>query len=86
MSGSPTSDKIPTVNIDISQWKFPLGIKVAAFEFYKPATVDLLIGAETFFEILPDGRFQSNRLPVLSEHSVILHTIWKFALFLCSEL
>jgi hypothetical protein len=58
-SDSPTSDKIPTVNTDVSQWKFPLGIKIAAFEFYKPATVDL-IGAETFFEILPDGRFQSN--------------------------
>lgn len=56
------------LNIDISQWKCPPGIKLAD-KFHRPATIDLLIGAETFFEVLQDGKVSEYMIASLSEHS-----------------
>ncbi|XP_058128334.1 uncharacterized protein LOC131291478 [Anopheles ziemanni] len=43
---------IPSCNININNWDIPEGITLADPTFYTPDKVDLLIGAELFFDIL----------------------------------
>ncbi|XP_065085837.1 uncharacterized protein LOC135707865 [Ochlerotatus camptorhynchus] len=60
--------KIPSVPVDISEWKFPSGIVLADPSFNEPREVDLLIGAELFFKILKQAQLKlSDNLPVLFE-------------------
>ncbi|XP_065089199.1 uncharacterized protein LOC135710528 [Ochlerotatus camptorhynchus] len=60
--------KIPSVPVDISEWKFPSGIVLADPSFNEPREVDLLIGAELFFKILKQAQLKlSDNLPVLYE-------------------
>jgi len=51
---------IPSVKFDITKWKIPKDIKLADELFNHPEKVDLLIGAEFFYELLQSGRL---RLP-----------------------
>jgi hypothetical protein len=43
---------MPMTNIDISTWKFPSDVILADRDFNKSAPLDILLGAEIFFEIL----------------------------------
>ena len=52
-------------DIDISTWKFPSDVILAYRDFYKSAPIDILLGAEIFFEILMHGRYECKGLPVL---------------------
>ena len=52
-------------DIDISKWNFPSNVVLADRDFNKPAPTDILLGAETFSEILLNGRYDYNGLPVL---------------------
>jgi len=56
---------MPMTDIDISKWNFPSNVVLADRDFNKPAPIDILLGAETLFEILLDGRYDYNGLPVL---------------------
>ena len=51
---------MPMTDIDISKWNFPSNVVLADRDFNKPAPIDILLGAETFFEILLDGRYDCN--------------------------
>ncbi|XP_062535738.1 uncharacterized protein LOC134204943 [Armigeres subalbatus] len=60
--------KIPSVAVNISEWKFPPGIVLADPSFNESKDVDLLIGAELFFLILKQAQLKiSEDLPTLYE-------------------
>jgi hypothetical protein len=61
----------PSSKLDISSWKLPKDIKLADEQFYEPGGIDLLIGAEIFYEILQAGRRKrQGDFPVLQETSL----------------
>lgn len=53
----------PSTNIDFKNWSHIKKLKLADLHFYKPGSIDLLLGAEIFSQILQDGRIavQSNQ-------------------------
>ena len=59
---------IPSVKFDISNWKIPKDIKLADELFNHPEKVDLLMGAELFYEMLQSGRLRlPGNYPMLQE-------------------
>jgi len=59
---------IPSVKFDMSNWKIPKDIKLADELFNHPEKVDLLIGAELFYELLQSGRLRlPGNYPMLQE-------------------
>ena len=46
----------PPSKLDISSWKIPKDIKLADEHFDQPGSIDLLIGADLFYEMLQSGR------------------------------
>lgn len=59
---------LPQTAFDISKWNLPAGVKFADPRFNVPGRIDLLIGAEIFFELINDGQIRmSNDLPLLQE-------------------
>ncbi|XP_062713158.1 uncharacterized protein LOC134290134 [Aedes albopictus] len=58
---------LPATTIDTSSWTLPPGIKLADPSFASTGTVDIIIGAEIFFELFKiPGRIPlGNNLPVL---------------------
>ena len=46
----------PPSKLDISSWKIPNDIKLEDEQFDQPRSIDLLIGADLFYEILQSGR------------------------------
>jgi len=44
--------KLPTNNIDIEKWSIPKNIKLADSRFFRQEKIDLLIGADTYWEIM----------------------------------
>jgi hypothetical protein len=56
---------MPMTNIYISTWRFPSDVALADRVFHKPAPIDILLGAEIFFEILKSERYDCKGLPVL---------------------
>ncbi|XP_062556820.1 uncharacterized protein LOC134221646 [Armigeres subalbatus] len=60
--------KIPSVAVNNSEWKIPPGLVLADPKFNEPKDVDLLIGAELFFQILKQAQLRlSNDLPTMYE-------------------
>jgi hypothetical protein len=60
--------KIPSTKIDISSWKFPLTIALADQQFETPQQIDVLIGAELFYEFFTNNQLKINdNLPPLQE-------------------
>ncbi|XP_037929892.1 uncharacterized protein LOC119664680 [Teleopsis dalmanni] len=58
----------PNHNISTASWKIPANIELADPYFYKSQRIDLLLGAETFFELLSVGQIkQSPNLPTLQK-------------------
>ncbi|XP_033252781.1 uncharacterized protein LOC117192220 [Drosophila miranda] len=56
--------------VNFAQWKIPANLQMADPQFYKPAKVDLLIGAETFFDLMCVGQLKAS-----SEHPTIQKTL-----------
>ncbi|KAL0832997.1 hypothetical protein ABMA28_001120 [Loxostege sticticalis] len=58
--------KLPQNEIDISKLKIPEGVVLADKDYYFPSSIDLLMGADIFFQILlpsqPEVELQSNNL------------------------
>ena len=58
----------PPSKIDTISWKIPKDIKLADEQFNQPRGIDLLIGADLFYEILlPGRRTRPGNYPVLQE-------------------
>ena len=55
ISSSITGTTPPSI-LDITSWKIPKDIKWADEQFDQPGSIDLLIGADLFYEILQSGR------------------------------
>ena len=66
----------PSTKLDISTYKIPKDIKLAGEQFDQPGSIDLLIGADLFYEMLLPGR-QTNpyNYPVLQE-TVLVWSLW----------
>ncbi|XP_053968655.1 uncharacterized protein LOC128870082 [Anastrepha ludens] len=60
----------PDRNVNINGWKIPKNISLADPEFYKAQKVDLLLGAETFFELLAVGQIKAS-----SNHPTLQKTL-----------
>ncbi|XP_058817288.1 uncharacterized protein LOC131680591 [Topomyia yanbarensis] len=43
---------ITSAKIDVTEWNIPQGIHLADPEFHKPEKIDMLVGAELFFDLL----------------------------------
>jgi len=57
----------PSRKLDTSTKKIPKDIKLADEQFNHPGGIDLLIGADVFYEILRSGRRTRPGYPVLQE-------------------
>jgi predicted nicotinamide N-methyase len=47
----------PAKKLDISGWKIPKDIKLADEQFNEPGSIDLLLGADLFYEMSRPGRY-----------------------------
>ncbi|XP_041765713.1 uncharacterized protein LOC121590278 [Anopheles merus] len=62
------SADIPTQPIDVSHWKIPETCILADPSFNRPGTIDIILGATHFFEILRTGRLSlSDNMPTIQE-------------------
>jgi len=58
----------PSIKLNTSTWKFPKDIKLADEKFDQTRGIDLVIGADLFYEMLrSDRRTRSGNYPVLQE-------------------
>ena len=58
----------PPSKLDTTSWKIPKDIKLADEQFNQPGGIDLLIGADLFYEILQSGRrIRPGNFPVLQQ-------------------
>jgi hypothetical protein len=58
----------PATKLDISQWNLPKNLQLADETFNQPDSIDILIGADLFYEILLPGRStRPGKYPVLQE-------------------
>ncbi|XP_040151200.1 uncharacterized protein LOC120893409 [Anopheles arabiensis] len=65
---SNLSADIPTHRIDISHWKIPETCILADPSFNRPGTIDIILGATHFYEILRIGRLSlGDSMPTLQE-------------------
>jgi len=66
----PTITKsLPSVEIDRNTVKIPSNLKLADIEFHKPNSIDMLIGAEFFFDLLETGKIELGE-----NHPVLMNT------------
>nr|XP_049464908.1 uncharacterized protein LOC125907331 [Anopheles coluzzii] len=62
------SADLPTQQIDISHWKIPETCILADPSFNRPGTIDIILGATHFYEILRIGRLSlGDSMPTLQE-------------------
>ncbi|XP_075157834.1 uncharacterized protein LOC142231101 [Haematobia irritans] len=60
----------PTLDINTRGWNLPTPMDLADEHFYQSQRIDLLLGAESFFEVLRPGRIKLGlSLPILQETS-----------------
>lgn len=64
------SKKLPQRNINISQWEIPKEYKLADPHFYCSRPIDILLGSETFFNIILPSKFNFNDQSILLQDSV----------------
>ncbi|XP_065095607.1 uncharacterized protein LOC135717444 [Ochlerotatus camptorhynchus] len=59
---------LPMVEVDIRSWPIPAGLSLADPSFHVPDEVQLIIGAELFYDLLKEGRMKiNNECPTLVE-------------------
>lgn len=62
------TDYQPSINVNTSGWRIPKNIKLADASFDKCGRIDILIGAELFFELMSVGQIKiAENLPVLQK-------------------
>lgn len=59
---------LPVKKVHIDEWPIPAELDLADPRFFEPSRIDMLIGAEAFFDMLLSGKIKlSSELPVLQE-------------------
>lgn len=59
---------LPVKKVHIGDWPIPAGIHLADPTFFEPSHIDMLIGAEAFYDMLLSGKVKlSAELPILQE-------------------
>ncbi|XP_062557422.1 uncharacterized protein LOC134222295 [Armigeres subalbatus] len=62
---------LPVNKIDYSSWPIPNKMELADPKFFEPSRIDMLIGAEMFFDLIQPGKYRmASDLPVLQESSL----------------
>jgi hypothetical protein len=61
------TESTPTRRLNITNWKIPTDIQLADSGFNEPGPIDILIGAELFYELLLPERRTKRGHPVLQE-------------------
>lgn len=61
---------IPSVNINHSSLNIPQNINLADPSFHEPSQIDILIGADCFWDLLVDGRIRLSKGPFLQNTSL----------------
>ncbi|XP_055603942.1 uncharacterized protein LOC129752177 [Uranotaenia lowii] len=65
---TPSITELPTGKVDINSWNFPRDFELADPSFNVPREVDMIIGAEVFYDVLKKGRMKiGSNLPTLAE-------------------
>jgi hypothetical protein len=61
------TDNTPSMKLNVSSWRLPTDIQLADEKFNEPSSIDMLLGAELFYEmLLPDQRTRCGH-PVLQK-------------------
>ncbi|XP_053691693.1 uncharacterized protein LOC128740189 [Sabethes cyaneus] len=59
---------LPSLKLDFRSWPIPPDLKLADPKFFEPSRIDMLLGAEIFFELMKRGKIRmSAELPLLQE-------------------
>lgn len=62
------SASVPNACVDISNIRIPTNVRLADPTYYVPSSIDVLVGAEVFWDIVGTGRIAlGNRMPTLLE-------------------
>jgi hypothetical protein len=61
------TENTPTSKLDVSSWKLPSKIQLADPNFNQPGPIDLLLGAEIFYELLLPDRQTRRGYTILQE-------------------
>ncbi|XP_066153278.1 uncharacterized protein [Euwallacea fornicatus] len=69
--------RLPTIHIDISHLKLPSHLLLADPAFYEPGPVDILIGADYFWNLLSVGKLQQVPINSLREKRVSCNLVTK---------
>ncbi|XP_038117973.1 uncharacterized protein LOC6051048 [Culex quinquefasciatus] len=65
------TSRLPTEKINVQQLNIPDDLMLADPEFYKPGPIDIILGAEFYYDLLADGRLKlSDEGPTL-QHTVL---------------
>lgn len=66
---------IPQIQFDQNDWMFMGKADLADPEFYKPATVDIVIGAEMFFSLLRAGQIRGSKGGQIAQNTLFGYVI-----------
>jgi hypothetical protein len=58
---------IPATFVDSSDWGIPEGLTLADENFNKPNSIDILLGADVFFEVLRHDMTRPENYPILQD-------------------
>ncbi|NEV48973.1 DUF1759 domain-containing protein, partial [Wolbachia pipientis] len=62
------TENLPPAHINVSNFKIPNNIRLADPQFHVPGSIDILIGAEIFWQLLCIGQIRVNKsLPILQK-------------------
>lgn len=62
------TDNVPSRTVNISHLKIPTNVCLADPHFYRPASVDLILGADIFWDVVGSQRINlGNHMPILCE-------------------
>ena len=61
------TSNLPATSVDISSWNIPKDLQLADQCFNQPAAIDLLLGADIFFDILCNDRQTRTGYPTLQK-------------------
>ncbi|KAH8240250.1 hypothetical protein KR026_003143, partial [Drosophila bipectinata] len=64
------SSSQPERAVQVLDWNLPDNIKLADPLFHKPQRIDILLGADTFFELLKEGKFKQETYGPILQNSV----------------
>ncbi|KAF2891508.1 hypothetical protein ILUMI_14664 [Ignelater luminosus] len=61
------TEKLPSCILDMREFQIPSNIKLADPTFYQPGPIDMIIGANLFWELLCIDQIKRNNQPLLQK-------------------